>query len=233
MGRIKDENFYQIQGWMLNKLNLKGIDLQIYAIIYGFSQDGETEFSGGIGYLCDFTGASKPTVIKSLKKLCGNEFIIKNESKISGVVFNRYKANLLGVKKFYLGGKETLPDIGKETLPNNKLDNNKYKEIKKEINKENPIEKILESYTQNETTLELLHEWLKVRKDKRAAMTDYSIRLNLNKLETLAKQNNLSVNNYLKEVIARGWQAFYPIKNFETESNKQSNDKTYSGYRNL
>lgn len=103
----------------------------------------------------------------------------------------------------------------------------------KEINKENPIEKILESYTQNETTLDLLHEWLKVRKAKRAAMTDYSIRLNLNKLETLAKQSNLSVNNYLKEVIARGWQAFYPIKNFETESNKQPNDKTYSGYRNL
>ena len=64
-------------------------------------------------------------------------------------------------------------------------------------------------------------------------MTDYSIRLNLNKLDKLAKQSNLSVNNYLKEVIARGWQAFYPIKNFETEKNKQPNDKTYSGYRNL
>lgn len=144
MSRIKDENFYQVQGWMLNKLNLKGIDLQIYAIIYGFSQDGETEFSGGVGYLCDFTGASKPTVIKSLKKLCENEFIIKNENKISGVVFNRYKANLLGVKKFNLASKETLLDTGKEILPNNKLDNNKYKEIKKEINKEKKADELFE-----------------------------------------------------------------------------------------
>lgn len=116
-------------------------------------------------------------------------------------------------------------------IPNNntnKIPNN----INKEINKENPIEKILESYTQNETTLKLLGEWLKVRKAKRAAMTDYSIKLNLNKLETLAKQSNLSVNNYLKEVIARGWQAFYPVKSYETDNNGQLNE-TYSKYRRL
>lgn len=116
-------------------------------------------------------------------------------------------------------------------IPNNntnKIPNN----INKEINKENPIEKILESYTQNETTLKLLGEWLKVRKAKRAAMTDYSIRINLNKLDKLAKQSNLSVNNYLKEVIARGWQAFYPVKSYETDNNGQLNE-TYSKYRRL
>lgn len=122
-----------------------------------------------------------------------------------------------------------------KNLKDNNTDNNiNNKERKKEISKsQNSFDEIFKSYTQNETTLKLLGEWLKVRKAKRAAMTDYSIRLNLNKLETLAKQSNLSVNNYLKEVIARGWQAFYPIKNFETESSKQPNDKTYSGYRNL
>lgn len=123
-----------------------------------------------------------------------------------------------------------------KNLKDNNTDNNinNNKERKKEISKsQNSFDEIFKSYTQNEETLRLLGEWLKVRKAKRAAMTDYSIRLNLNKLETLAKQSNLSVNNYLKEVIARGWQAFYPIKNFETENNKQPNDKTYSGYRNL
>ena len=65
-------------------------------------------------------------------------------------------------------------------------------------------------------------------------MTDYSIKLNLNKLDKLAKQSNLSVNNYLKEVIARGWQAFYPIKSYETDNKGQLNDnETYSKYRRL
>nr|DAI57620.1 MAG TPA: hypothetical protein [Caudoviricetes sp.] len=34
MSEIKDENFTTIQGWMLNRLNLKGNELIIYAIIY-------------------------------------------------------------------------------------------------------------------------------------------------------------------------------------------------------
>ena len=73
--KIKDENFYQISGWMLNRLKLKGIALEIFAIIYGFSQDGESEFKGSISYLCDFTGTSKPTIIKALKELVENNYI--------------------------------------------------------------------------------------------------------------------------------------------------------------
>lgn len=103
----------------------------------------------------------------------------------------------------------------------------------KEINKENPIEKILKDYTQSETTLDLLHEWLKVRKAQRAANTERSIELNIKKLDKLAKQSNLSVNDYLKEAIARSWRSFFPITDFKFSNNRQPNDKTYSGYRNL
>lgn len=132
--KIQDNNYFQISGWMLNRLKLKGTDLQIYAIIYGFSQDGESEFTGSLQYLCDFTGTSRPTVIKALKSLVEKEFIIKTENNINGVIFNRYKANLQVVKKLYGGGKEILPEGsketlqggGKETLPNNKVLDNKY-----------------------------------------------------------------------------------------------------------
>ena len=34
---IKDENFIQISAWMVNQLNLKGNELLIYGLIYGFS----------------------------------------------------------------------------------------------------------------------------------------------------------------------------------------------------
>ena len=47
--KVKDENYYQITGWMINRLGLKGAKLNIFAIIYGFSQDGESEFSGSRG----------------------------------------------------------------------------------------------------------------------------------------------------------------------------------------
>ena len=129
--KIKDESYFQISGWMRNRLNLKGIELEIYAIIYGFSQDGESEFSGSLQYLCDFTGTTKPTIIKALKELVEKEYIFKHEIEINNVKFNKYKVNLQVVKKFYWGSKEILPDVvkdfnggSKELLPNNK-DNNK------------------------------------------------------------------------------------------------------------
>lgn len=125
--KIRDENYFTVSGWMLNRLNLKGVALQVFSIIYGFSQDGESCFTGSLQYLSDFTNASKPTVIKALKELVEKNFLIKIENEMNGVKFNKYRANLLVVKNFnggsqdsLLGGsKETLLGGSKETLPNN------------------------------------------------------------------------------------------------------------------
>lgn len=61
---------------------------------------------------------------------------------------------------------------------------------------------------------ELLQEWLKVRKAKRAAMTDRAVQMNIDKLDKIAAESNMTVTEYLKEIICRGWAAFYTIRNF-------------------
>lgn len=92
--KLKDENYYVIHGWMINKLGLKGVALSVYAIIYGFSQDGENEFTGSVQYLCDFCGASsRTTITKALNELVERKLIFKKETFINGVQFNRYRAN--------------------------------------------------------------------------------------------------------------------------------------------
>ena len=135
--RINDDNYYQIQGWMINRLGLKGVPLSVFAIIYGFSQDGENEYTGSLQYLCDFCGGvSKPTIINALKSLVEAKFLLRREEFVNNVQFNRYKANLPLVKKFNRGIKEILPGEVKnfnggckKTLPNNK-DHNKSFEKK-------------------------------------------------------------------------------------------------------
>lgn len=125
--KVRDENYFTVSGWMLNRLELKGIALHVFSIIYGFSQDGESCFTGSLQYLMDFTNASKPTIIKALKELVERKFVIKIENEMNGVKFNKYRANLLVVKEFNQGSqvslpggsKETLPGGSKETLPNN------------------------------------------------------------------------------------------------------------------
>lgn len=61
---------------------------------------------------------------------------------------------------------------------------------------------------------DLLIEWLKVRKAKRAALTDRAIQINIDKLNTLAAQSGMNIPAYLREVICRGWAAFYPINTY-------------------
>ena len=125
--RIKDENYYQIQGWMINRLKLKGVPLSVFAIIYGFSQDGENEYTGSLQYFCDFCGGvSKPTIINALKTLVEAGYLLRREEIINGVQFNRYKVNLPLLKKFNYPDQETLTGEvknfnggSKEILPNN------------------------------------------------------------------------------------------------------------------
>lgn len=93
--KIRDENFYQIQGWMLNRLKLRGTQLNVYAIIYGFTQDGQTEFAGSLQYLCDFTGvSSKTTIQKALKELVDKQLITRLETTVNGVLVNKYSVNV-------------------------------------------------------------------------------------------------------------------------------------------
>jgi len=134
-GKVEDSNYYTVQGWMINRLGLKGIQLSLYAIIYGFSQGGENEYRGRIQYLCEFTGGtSKPTVINALKELVEKGYLQKREEVINGVLFVRYRAIrpseeggkeiLPPVKKFNGGSKEILPTPGKEILPPTLQNNN-------------------------------------------------------------------------------------------------------------
>ena len=122
MSKIRDDNYYQISGWMLNKLGLKGTELQIFAIIYGFSQDGESMFSGSLSYLGDWVGASKPTVIKALKELVSKEYITKETLEVNQVIFNRYKVNLEVVENLR-GSKDSLQGSKDSLLNNNQYNN--------------------------------------------------------------------------------------------------------------
>ena len=87
---IKNENFIVIQGFMINELGLKGNELIVYAIIYGFSQDGENKYTGSLNYLANWTNSTKQGVLKSLKSLVDKGYIIKEEKYINGVKFCEY-----------------------------------------------------------------------------------------------------------------------------------------------
>lgn len=117
-GWIRDDTFFRVEGWMRNRLKLKGTALQVFAIIYGFSQSGESSFNGSLGYLCDFTGTSKNTVIKTLKELVARGYVVKQQTQVNGASYIVYEVNEPVVQKLHGGGAKTAPGGGEETAPN-------------------------------------------------------------------------------------------------------------------
>ena len=104
---MRDTNFYVKHGWMINRLKLKSSDLDIYAIIYGFCQDEESEYCGSIDYLVKSSGYSYSTVIRSLNKLVENGFLIKNYIIKSNGRYSSYKVNFQKINQIYPNDQKT------------------------------------------------------------------------------------------------------------------------------
>jgi predicted transcriptional regulator len=105
VAKVKQGSYVLIQEFMVNDLMLKGNELLIYAIIFGFSQDGTQCFSGSLQYLANWTNSTRQGVLKSLKSLCEKGFIEKKSVEFNGVNFCEYRTTELneGVKQSLMG----------------------------------------------------------------------------------------------------------------------------------
>lgn len=139
MDRINDNNYYQVSGWMLNRLKLKGSELHVFAIIYGFTQDGESEFTGSCKYLSDWLDVTKRTVLTALANLTNKGYLLKTKEVRNKVTYVKYKIDRelienicqgsektsLGVVKKFHWGSEKISLGGSEKIsPNNNILNN-------------------------------------------------------------------------------------------------------------
>lgn len=84
------DGFIVIQSFMRSELGLKGNELIIYALIYGFCQSEGHSFHGSRQYISDWTGCSLSTVSNVLAGLVDCGLLVKSETVVNGVTFNSY-----------------------------------------------------------------------------------------------------------------------------------------------
>ena len=90
---IKKESFFTVQAFMVNELKLKGNELLIYAIIFGFSQAENQFFTGSLNYLARWCGISSKTTVKTiLNNLIDKGLLEKEDIYKNGVKYCKYKA---------------------------------------------------------------------------------------------------------------------------------------------
>lgn len=79
--KLKD-TYYVTHSWMF-KLGLKGLEREIFSIIYGFSQGNAGSFHSSLDYLANLTGYHRDSCCRALNSLHKkNTYIKKSISKV-------------------------------------------------------------------------------------------------------------------------------------------------------
>ena len=82
--QLSNKNYIAIADWMVRDLDLSSRELLTYAIIYGFSQDGESCFSGSLDYLASWLNVSdRANVSRTLSSLVKKSLISKDKFKVN------------------------------------------------------------------------------------------------------------------------------------------------------
>ena len=234
MENVKNENFVVIQGFMVKELQLKGNELMIYAIIYGFSQlDGQC-FKGSLQYLADWTNSTRQGVTKCLKSLIDKGLIEKN-SDVGGV-YNKVTYCTTKFNKVYNSvAHDVQQSLTGCTTKFNTINNNIYIQDNNTDNKKDNIgDKKENNIKANKVVYfpadDLLNDafvgFIENRKKLKKPMTDRAIELAIKELDKLAGNDNDLKIQIINQSILYGYQGLFPLRS--DNQNNKSKAKTQS-----
>ena len=232
---MNNNNFITIQGWMVNELNLKGNDLLVYAIIYGFSQTEGQYFTGSLKYLEEWTNSTKQGIQKNLKNLLDRKLIYKLTINSQNVYTTQLPIDNSAIQ---LSCHNNI--INNTPINNSNTINNKDIRSKKEgeepaedflgtLNTDKPKKKnrfeqcvdLIHQRTDNPKLAELLITYLKMRLEMTDAEHGFTPmyvnqwRGMLHELETVAHSVEEACA-VVQQSINRGYRGFYPVKDYKS-----------------
>lgn len=194
---MENKGYTLIQDWMLD-LPLSYREIAIYAIIYGFSQDGETRFEGSLGYLAFKTKATRDTARNALRKLVDGGLIERTIVNKNGVEFHTYKVRPMGGGKIQ-GGMEFFKEGGGIFQSNNK-DNSKDINISSIKGRFDFLKSLIALGVKEQTA----RDWMQVRKEKKASNTETAFR----KIEQEIAKSGATAEDCIRMSAECSWAGF-------------------------
>ena len=196
---VKDNTYFSVQAWMVTKLKLKGVERDIYAIIYGYSQDNESDFHGSLNYLSQLTGYTKNGICKALKSLVDKGLISKQDEIVNNIKYCRYRTTELHT--IQLSCTENEESVQLSCTNNKQLISKDISNIDNKIdNKE--IEWFLKNYHSICVSLPKVMKLSEKRKKAIRKILDTFSKDNILECFELAEQSD-----FLKGNNERGWKA--------------------------
>lgn len=226
--KVREDNYFTVQGWMVSELKLKGNALMLYAIIYGFSQTTNTAFTGSVDYLCEWLGGvSRPTVINTLENLVKQGLLTKSSTTKGALIYNSYVA-LRPSKKTLLDEDPT----SKNFLLNKDSKDNIEKSISKEMEGKAPKKKsystILEDPV-NKFVKEALSKFIQYCRGKNYTPKVTTVEKFASTLRDNAGEDPVVALAIVDQSINKGWKDLYPLKNYGRQGKPTAVSKKFSG----
>lgn len=174
------------------------------AVIYGFCQDGESDFHGSYNYLARKCRCSRQWAIEIVASLVKKGLVQKEVTESKGVKSCSYRVTFRGsqeslppVKKVYRGSQESLPGGSQESLPNNiSIENiNEKKDIKFNF---------LSALKSLGVSDEVARDWMAVRKTKRATNTKTAF----DRIKTEIDKSGRTADECIRIAVEKSWQGF-------------------------
>lgn len=189
----------------MREMGLKGNELIVFAVINGFSQNGNGSFHGSLAALQEMCGiASRQTITDILKSLVDKGFINKTEVTLNGVKNISYSVcpkNGQGVQKMDMGvqkldrgcpknGHIYINDIN---ISPTEINNNKGKRFD-----------FKNSLIEIGVSPEVAEDWMQVRKAAKATNTETAF----NRIKHEIEKSGLSANECITIAVSRSWRGF-------------------------
>jgi len=186
--------YITILEWMLG-LNLRPSELIVFALIYGFSQDGRSKFKGSVEYICHWTGLTPRSVQTILKNMTEAGLIEKTVcTEDARFVDYGCKNFIESMQKFHRLYEKTSPKIYEKTsYHNNTID----------INIDN--NKIIPPY--NSPTFVEIWDML-LRQPKWRKKSEDALRMSAEELGKVTEEVAIQM---MRNSIKNGWQGLFPL----------------------
>ena len=198
--------YTNIPDWML-ALELDVYETIILAVIYGFSQDGESTYKGTQQYLADKAKCSKRKVATALTNLVEMKLIQKIDVDIRGIHLCEYRVTdtctmCKGIAPYATGG--VAPDAG-GVAPHatNNINNINISPLEINNNKGKRFD-FKQALIDMGVNREVAEDWMLVRKSAKATNTETAF----HRIKHEIEKSGLSANECITIAVSRSWRGF-------------------------
>lgn len=201
---MDNENYINIQGWMRTTLGLTGPRLMAYAIVYGFSQDGESSFTGGLKYIMDWCGCCKDTARAILRELTEEGLIEREDVGKNGQIVQTYRATMPPRKIQGVENSDTHPSKISTGTPRKIQPINTSNNINININNNIAQFSFLKALKAIGVSDDVARAWMQVRKTKRATNTEIAF----NRIKAEIAKSGYTADECIRTAVEKSWQGF-------------------------